>query len=173
MRKKRQKNEIREWLESALIAIVLALFIKTFLLEFVLVEGNSMYPTLHNNDRLIVTKVQYYFSKPQFNDIIILNYDNNIEFVKRVIGMPGDTVEIKDSVVYINNEPLKEPYINSEPYLDFDKVVVPEGSYFVLGDNRNNSRDSRFNDVGYIDEDDIIGKVVYRIFPLKTIGVIR
>jgi signal peptidase I len=173
MREKKQKSEIREWLESAAVAVVLALLIKFFLFEFVLVEGSSMYPTLHDNDRLIVTKIQYFFDEPHFKDIIILNYSDSVEFVKRVIGTPGDTVEIKNSVVYLNNEPLKETYINSEQYADFEQIVVPKGTYFVLGDNRNNSKDSRFEDVGFISEDEIVGKVVYRVYPFNSMGEIE
>ncbi|MPW26064.1 signal peptidase I [Alkalibaculum sp. M08DMB] len=173
MRAKKEKSEIREWLESAAIAVVLALLIKFFLFEFVMVDGNSMYPTLNHNDRLIVTKIQYYFGEPEFDDVVILNYNNNVEFVKRIIGRPGDTVEIRDSIVYLNNEPLEEDYINTEPYLDFDQVVVPRDTYFVLGDNRNNSRDSRYSDVGFVSEDKIIGKVLFRIFPFNNIGTIE
>lgn len=173
MREKKQKSEIREWIESAVVAVVLALLIKFFLFEFVLVEGSSMYPTLRDNDRLIITKIQYFFDEPHFKDIIILNYSDNVEFVKRVIGTPGDSVEIKNSVVYLNNEPLKEKYINSEQYPDFEQIVVPKGTYFVLGDNRNNSKDSRFEDVGFVKQNDIVGKVVYRVYPFNSMEAIK
>ena len=173
VKKHKQKSELREWIESAAFAVILALLIKFFLFEFVLVEGNSMFPTLHDNDRLVVTKIQYFFDEPKFEDIIILNYSDSVEFVKRVIGKPGDSIEIKDSVVYLNNEPLKETYINTESYADFEKVIIPKGTYFVLGDNRNNSRDSRFEDVGFINEDEIVGKVVFRIYPFNHMGIIE
>ena len=170
---KKKKSELREWLEAGTIAIILAVVIKMFLFEFVLVEGSSMYPTLHNNDRLMVTKVQYYFHEPEFEDIVILNYSDSVEFVKRVIGKAGDTIEVKNSVVYLNGEALDEPYISDQPYPDFAKVVVPKGTYFVMGDNRVDSRDSRYEDVGFISKDEIVGKVVFRIYPLNQMGVIK
>ena len=179
MEGKKEKSEIREWLESAAIAIVLALLIKFFLFEFVLVDGRSMEPTLHNGDRLIVTKFQYQFDDPKFQEIIILEYDpkdfsdKKVEFVKRIIGLPGDTVEIRDSIVYINNKPLEEDYTNTDLYPDYEKVTVPEGSYFVLGDNRANSMDSRYEEVGFVKEDEIVGKVVYRVYPFKDFGKIE
>lgn len=170
---KKEKSEIREWLESAAIAVVLALIIKFFLFEFVLVDGDSMFPTLHDGDRLIVNKLEYRIGDPEFQDIIILNYNSQLEFVKRIIGMPGDTIEIKDSIVYVNGKPLQEDYIDSEPILDFAKVTVPEGSYFVLGDHRNNSKDSRYEDVGFVKKDEIVGKVVYRVYPFDDFGKIN
>ncbi|MFZ7132079.1 MAG: signal peptidase I [Eubacteriales bacterium] len=173
MKQKRQKSEIREWIESAAIAIILALIIKFFFFEFVLVEGSSMLPTLHNSDRLMVTKIQYYFHEPEFGDIVILNYSESVEFVKRVIGKEGDTIEIKNSVVYLNNEALEEAYINQEPYSDFPLVVIPKDTFFVMGDNRINSRDSRSEDVGFIKKDEIVGKVVFRIYPFDRLGKVE
>ncbi|MFZ7119802.1 MAG: signal peptidase I [Eubacteriaceae bacterium] len=169
----KSKNELREWIVSAGIAIILALIIKFFLFEFVLVDGNSMYPTLNDNDRLVVAKIQYFFHEPEFGDIVILNYDKNTEFVKRVIGKAGDSIEIEDSIVYLNGDALDEPYINNEEYSEFEQVVVPTGTYFVMGDNRNHSKDSRFNDVGFVKEEDIVGKVVFRIYPFNNMGVIH
>ncbi|NTW71712.1 MAG: signal peptidase I [Eubacteriaceae bacterium] len=169
---KKPKSEAREWIESAAIAIALALLIKFFIFEFVLVEGSSMNPTLENGDRLVVTKYQYYFSEPEYSDIIILKYTNSIEFVKRVVAEGGDTIEIKDMVIYVNGKPVAEDYTDGSVYPDFKKTVVPKGSYFVLGDNRDNSRDSRFADVGFISKEDIVGKVMFRLYPFDKIGKI-
>lgn len=176
MKSKKEKSEIREWLESVAIAVVLALIIKFFLFEFVLVDGNSMFPTLHDGDRLIVNKLEYRLNDPKVQDIIILEYNTEIvhvEFVKRIIGMPGDTIAIRDSIVYINGIPLEEDYINTEAYPDYPEVTVPEGSYFVLGDNRNNSKDSRYEDVGFVKKDEIVGKVAYRVYPFDDFGKIN
>ena len=170
---KKQKSEWREWLESAVIAIVLALFIKLFIFEFVLVEGSSMNPTLNDGDRLVVAKVQYYFQEPDVNEIIILHYSQGVEFVKRVVGVGGDTVEIKDSVLYVNGSAVAETYTDGSTYADYPASTVPEGMYFVLGDNRDNSRDSRFADVGFIKKDDIVGKVFLRIYPFDRLGRIE
>lgn len=169
---KKPKSEAREWIESAAIAIALALLIKFFIFEFVLVEGSSMNPTLENGDRLVVTKYQYYFSDPEYSDIIILKYTNSIEFVKRIVAEGGDTIEIKDMVIYVNGKPVEEDYTDESVYPDYKKTVVPEGSYFVLGDNRDNSRDSRFTDVGFISKEDIVGKVIFRLYPFDKIGKI-
>lgn len=171
--KKKRKSEWREWLESAIIAILLALFIKLFVFEFVLVEGSSMNPTLTDGDRLVVAKIQYYFQEPDYDDVIILRYSSTVEFVKRIVAVGGDTVEIKDSILYVNGEAVEEPFTDQSTYPDYPETVVPEGSYFVLGDNRDNSRDSRFEDVGFIEEDEIIGKVFMRIYPFDEFGMIE
>lgn len=170
---KSNKTEIKEWVQSALIAIILAFIIKMFLFDFVLVQGSSMFPTLEEGDRLIVNKIGYTIGEPAYGDIVILSYSDNIEYVKRVIAMSGDTIEIKDMVVYLNGESLDENYINFKPYDDFKAVTVPEGSYFVMGDNRANSSDSRFSALGFVDEKDIDGKVVFRLWPFDAIGGIK
>lgn len=170
---KNKNNEWIEWLQSAIIAIIIAFIIKFFIFEFVKVDGNSMFPTLHHNDRLVVNKLVYILDKPDFQDVVILNYDKNTEFVKRVVAIGGDSVEIKDSKLYINDDIIDEPYIANLKYSDFSKVIVPEEYYFVLGDNRNNSRDSRYSDVGFVQEEKIIGKVIFRIFPFNNFGKIQ
>ncbi len=167
---KSNKTEIKEWVQSALIAIILAFIIKMFLFDFVLVQGSSMFPTLEEGDRLIVNKIGYTIGEPAYGDIVILSYSDNIEYVKRVIAMSGDTIEIKDMVVYVNGDPLDENYINLKPYEDFKAVTVPEGTYFVMGDNRANSSDSRFSALGFVDEKDIDGKVIFRLWPFDAIG---
>lgn len=172
-KEKKRKSEWREWLESAIIAIVLALFIKLFVFEFVLVEGSSMNPTLDDGDRLVVAKIQYYFQDPDYDDIVILHYSQGVEFVKRVVAVGGDTVEIKDSVLYLNGEAVDEPFTDQSTYQDYPLTVVPDGAYFVLGDNRDNSRDSRFADVGFIEDDDIVGKVFLRIYPFDQFGMVE
>lgn len=165
--------ELKEWVQSAVIAIILAFIIKMFLFDFVLVQGSSMFPTLENGDRLIVNKIGYTIGEPNYEDVVILSYSDSVEYVKRVIGKPGDTVEIRDQIVYINNQPLTEVYINTEAYDDFSKVTVPQGSYFVMGDNRANSSDSRFESLGFVEEDAIDGKVIFRIWPISDLGMVN
>ena len=97
--------ELKEWIQSAVIAIVLAFIIKMFLFDFVMVQGSSMFPTLVEGDRLIVNKIGYTIGEPDYGDIVILSYSESVEYVKRVIGKGGDTIEIKDMVVYRNGEP--------------------------------------------------------------------
>jgi len=164
--------ELKEWIQSAVIAIVLAFIIKMFLFDFVMVQGSSMFPTLVEGDRLIVNKIGYTIGEPDYGDIVILSYSDSVEYVKRVIGKGGDTIEIRDMVVYRNGEPLSEDYINTEDYEDFSKVTVPNGTYFVMGDNRANSSDSRYSSLGFVERDAIDGKVIFRIWPLSEIGLV-
>lgn len=164
--------ELKEWIQSAVIAIVLAFIIKMFLFDFVMVQGSSMFPTLVEGDRLIVNKIGYTIGEPDYGDIVILSYSDSVEYVKRVIGKGGDTIEIKNMVVYRNGEPLEEDYINTDPYEDFAKVTVPEGTYFVMGDNRANSSDSRYPSLGFVEKDAIDGRVIFRIWPFTEIGTV-
>lgn len=170
------KKEILEWVQAIVIALVIALVIRTFVFSLIRVDGHSMVPTLQHNDRLIVTKLMY---KPQQGDIIILRppMHKNTPFVKRIIALPGQTVDIdfKKHKVLVDGVELKEPYINEPTVQRGDvkfPVVVPENTVFVLGDNRNNSRDSRYSDVGMVPYKSIIGKAVFRIWPLNNFGSI-
>jgi len=165
--------ELREWLQSAIIAIILAFIIKMFLFDFVMVQGSSMVPTLENGDRLIINKIDYTIGEPNYEDIVILSYSKNVEYVKRVIGKGGDTIEIKNQVVYRNDQALSEEYISPLPYDDFAKVTVPADTYFVMGDNRSNSSDSRYPSLGFVEKNAIDGKVIFRIWPLNTIGMVN
>lgn len=162
------KSQAREWIESIVIAIILAIVIKAFILETVLVEGSSMLPTLRNRDRLAVNKIGYRFGSPQYGDIVVFEYpgDPSLIFIKRVIGLEGDRVEVRDHRVYLNGTELKEPYINESPIMDYPESTVPKGTVFVLGDNRNDSRDSRFSDVGFVPLGNIRGEAVIRMWPL-------
>lgn len=164
--------ELKEWIQSAVIAIVLAFIIKMFLFDFVMVQGSSMFPTLVEGDRLIVNKIGYTIGEPDYGEIVILSYSDSVEYVKRVIGKGGDTIEIKDMVVYRNGEPLSEDYINTEAYEDFSEITVPVGAYFVMGDNRANSSDSRYSSLGFVERDAIDGKVIFRIWPISEIGLV-
>ncbi|HHW30529.1 MAG TPA: signal peptidase I [Clostridiaceae bacterium] len=189
-------KELFQWIEAILVAVIIALLIRGFIFEPVLVQGDSMNNTLSSNERLIVYKLGYYFSEPKRGDIIVLQYQkgaveyipflknftfikkmlpgiNEVDFIKRVIAVPGDVVDIKDGFVYINNEKLDEPYAlgYTDSYGLKVPFVVEEGEVFVLGDNRQNSRDSR--QIGMIKYDRIKGKAVYRIWPLNNMGVLK
>lgn len=168
MKQKRKKSELQEWIEAIVITLILAIILRSFVFVFAKVEGTSMLDTLHEGDRLIVSKITYYFNEPDYGDIVIIDVTQSIDdYVKRVIGKEGDTIEIKNSVVYRNGVPLDEPYLMPGlEYADFNAVTVPENCYFVLGDNRPVSQDSRYASVGFIPQDDIDGKIIYRVWPL-------
>ena len=171
-----RKKDAREWVVSIVTALLAVLIIRSFFFTIIRVDGTSMTDTLQNNDRLFVTVLDMKLHGPDRFDVVITHYDDTRkEYVKRVIGLPGDTLEVKSGVLYVNGEAYEEPFLSPDrivnyslPQYDFGPIEVPEGSYFVMGDNRDNSRDSRR--VGFLSEDKIVGKVRYIIWPLNRIG---
>lgn len=168
-------KEIKEWAQAIFTAVILALLIRIFLFEIIMVVGESMIPTLENGDRVFVNKIGYIIGEPQHGDLVIFKTpeDSRTNYVKRLIGLPGDRVRIEDGVVYVNNEPLNEPYIAEPPYNDFAEEIVPEDTIFVLGDNRNHSKDSRDYHVGFVPMDNLIGKAMWRIWPLDSLSAMK
>ncbi len=168
VQKTQKKESAWGWIISIAIAVAIAVLVRTFVFEPIQVDGESMSPTLHSHQSLGVEKVTRYCGLPERGEIVIVHYPKSDDaFVKRVIGLPGDTIEIKDSTVYLNGEPLDEDYVSAEPYNDMPAVTVPEDSVFVMGDNRYNSQDSRY--VGSISKDAIIGRALFVIWPLNEI----
>jgi signal peptidase I len=139
-----------------------------------------MIPTLDIGDRLVVEKVSYHFNPPTTGDIIVFEppeilqlqgYTKDQAFIKRIIGLPGQTIDIKNGVVYIDDRPLEEDYIAELPdYLWQGPVKIPEDQYFVMGDNRNNSNDSHI--WGFLPKENIIGRAVFRFWPFERIGLV-
>ncbi len=171
-REKPQKKgrEAWGWVISIALAVVAALLIRSYVFEIILVDGESMYPTLYTNERVAIEKVTRYGGMPERGDIIIVEYPGMTgTYVKRAIGLPGETVEVKDSTVYINGQPLAEDYVNREAYADMEAMVVPEDHVFVMGDNRAHSLDSRTGYIGPIAHDAIIGHALFVIWPLNNI----
>lgn len=163
---------LRELVETIIPALLIALAINFFVAQPTLVRGYSMEPTLHQEERLLVEKVSYRFHQPQRGDIVVLKVAQEpIPLVKRVIGLPGETVEIRQGKVYVNGQHLDEPYLRQTPYGNMPARPVPAGSVFVLGDNRNNSNDSRY--FGVVPLDDVVGKAWLRYWPLEQIGLVR
>ena len=169
---------IWSWIWSFIIAFIIVGGVYFFLGRPFTVSGASMYPTLHNGDRMVLSKVG---DVHRFDVVILKAPDENVEYIKRVIGMPGDTVEMKSGVLYINGKKVDQPFINTEALAkqtvfmdDFTlesltgESKVPEGKYFVLGDNRGVSKDSRM--IGFIDRSAIEGKAVFTIWPFGRIG---
>ncbi|MDU2065172.1 MAG: signal peptidase I [Sporomusaceae bacterium] len=161
-------EEIKDWVISIVVAVVIAFFIRHFIVELYLVEGPSMQPTLVSNERLVVNKFIYRFKDPEKGDVLVFKYpkDQSRDFIKRVIATAGDTIEVKDNHVYVNGQLLNEPYILNERMKgSYSLATVPPGTVFVMGDNRNNSEDSRFRDVGFVPLDLIKGKALLVFWP--------
>jgi len=176
---KKKKNEWLEWTKALLLALGLAFFIRIFLFAPIIVDGPSMLPTLHDRDQMIVNKASYYFNDPERFDIVVFHASSQKDFIKRVIGVPGEHVAVIDNVLHINGEPVEEDFLMDEAYSDSVRndfsleelpgqhEVIPEGEYLVLGDNRSNSTDSRM--IGLISEDEIVGKASLIYWPLSRI----
>lgn len=164
-------EEIKDWVVSIVIALVLAFFIRHFIVEPYLVEGPSMRPTLENHERLFVNKFIYNFRAPERGEVLVFRYpkDHSRDFIKRVIAVPGDTIEIRDGRVFLNQQLQNEPYILSKTRGSYPLATVPEGHIFVMGDNRNNSEDSRFPDVGFVPFDLLKGKAVLVFWPFAEL----
>jgi signal peptidase I len=168
----------RDLVEVVVPAVVLFFIIHTFFLESRFVPSPSMVPTIEVQDRFLSNKTAYWFDKtPRRYDIIIFKPPAELQvkedFVKRVIGLPGETIRVHNGVVYINDKPLKEPYITPDraPIAEFAPFIIPEGNIFVMGDNRNNSQDSRY--WGPLPVRNIKGRAWWRFWPLNRIGVVK
>jgi signal peptidase I len=170
--KGRVKSWLRELVESILPALVIVLVVNVFLAQATRVEGQSMEPNLHNSERLIIEKITYRFRAPQRGDIVVLRppQRSTVPLIKRVIGLPGDTVEIRDNRVYVNGESLEEGYLDQPTKGLMAPRLVPEGFVLVLGDNRQASNDSR--SFGVIADDDVIGRAWFRYWPLDRAGLL-
>ena len=169
------------WSKEIIIALVLVWLLLTFVAQNSTVYGSSMAPTLENGEMILMNKFIYRFTEPQRGDIIVFTYDDPIQgeeyLIKRVIGLPGDTIEIMDGMVYINGTAYDESkYLEMSTEISGDisyPFLVPEDSYFVMGDNRANSKDSRFSEVGAVSKDQIVGKASIRFWPLDRIGFVQ
>lgn len=170
--KKSWVREMLEWIVTILVAFVIAMIIRNFIFTVAMVDGESMLPTLTHGDRLIVWRLGY---EPEKNDVIVFQQDGKPPYIKRVIATEGDTVSIdyNTHTVSVNGKILNEEYILEPTVLRGDvsfPLVVAEDHIFVLGDNRNNSSDSRISSVGQVKEEDIMGKAIIRIFPFSKFG---
>lgn len=159
-------KEIRNWIILLVSAFLLSFLIRVYVIQPYRVEMTSMVSTLQPNDLVLVEKISYRFYEPQRGDIVVFTPPNNStdKYIKRVIGLPNETISIQNGIVFINDKPLKEPYINS-PMQDMGEVKVPSDSVFVMGDNRSVSLDSR--SFGPIKISSIIGKAIVVYWPLN------
>ncbi|NLW77824.1 MAG: signal peptidase I [Ruminococcaceae bacterium] len=175
--KQRERNTaVLEWFDALIFALAIVLVVLLFIVRTVNVDGLSMVPTLDNGEQLLIRSIAY---TPQHGDVVVVDgYTNyGAPLVKRVIGLEGDVIDIdfETGDVFVNDQLLDEPYINDLTRRQYDiefPVVVPEGKVFLMGDNRMYSIDSRHSEIGYIDERDILGEVILRIFPINKFGLI-
>ncbi|MNC15400.1 Signal peptidase I T [compost metagenome] len=154
---------MKQWLPSIMIAVVISLFVRTYVAEAMRVPTGSMIPTIQINDRLIVEKMLW-MTTLEHGDIVVFTPpvagDENKRYVKRLMGLPGDTLEIKDGALYRNGAKVNEPYLNEQMDYTFGPVTVPADHYFFLGDNRNISYDAHLWDTPFVSKDKLIGKVI-------------
>ncbi|MBQ7464005.1 MAG: signal peptidase I [Lachnospiraceae bacterium] len=167
MGKKEIIREILEWIGVIAAAIIISLLVNTFIIVNATVPSSSMEKTIMAHDRIIGSRLSYLFGDPQRGDIVIFkNPDNeDVLYIKRLIGLPGETVEIRDNMVLINGQKLFEPYLQVEMQGEFGPYEVPEGHYFMMGDNRNDSADSRYWTNTYLSREGIVGKAQFRYWP--------
>lgn len=177
----KRKKEIKEWIVSLLIVIVAVVIVRNFLFGTIVVKGVSMEPTFEHNDFVVINKLNYKIGEPERGEVVVCSYDKGTHeenIIKRVIGVPGDVIDIDmgqnyEYIVLVNGEAIDEPYLgeNMEQKGDIDyPYTVPEGCYFVMGDNRNNSTDSRSKSIGAIEKNKIEGKVFVRLYPFNKFG---
>lgn len=177
----KRKNSLgRELLEDVVLVIVVlavVFILKNYVLINAVIPSGSMENTIMTGDRVFGNRLAYQFGEPERGDIVIFKYPDNEEelYIKRVIGLPGDKVEIRDGLVYLNDsaKPLEEPYLKETPVGDYGPYQVPEDGYFMLGDNRNWSKDSRFWENTYVTREEVLAKAVFRYYPFDEIGTIE
>ena len=165
--KQKVKSEVFSWVKTFVIAVAIAVAVNAFVIVNAKVPSGSMEKTIMTNDRIVAFRLSYKFSAPERGDIVVFRYpdDRDVLYVKRIIGLPGETVEMVDGTVYVDGSPLDEPYLKEEAYGSYGPYNVPEGKYFMMGDNRNLSWDSRFWDESFVPLKDILGKSVFRYYP--------
>jgi len=161
----------REIVGLILLAVVIFLLLQIIVPRFEVV-GSSMEPSLHDGQRLLINKAVYFFREPEAGEVVVFQAPKNprAEYIKRIIAEPGDVVEVKEGVVYVNGSPLDEPYIKDEPGYTLSPEEIPENNYFVLGDNRNNSNDS--HNGWTVPRENIVGKAWLSIWPPGQWGLV-
>ncbi len=182
---KKEKSDLWEWIKALIIAFLLAALIRFVLFTPIVVDGESMMPTLESGERMIVNKLNYKVGDIQRFDIVVFHAPEKKDYIKRVIGVPGDTLEYKNDQLYINDKKVNETYLQdyknqivdggtlTEDFslLDYTgKKIIPKGYYFVMGDNRRNSKDSRH--IGLVSKEKIVGKASVVFWPIENFGTI-
>jgi signal peptidase I len=184
----KEKNEFLEWFKAIVLAALFVIAIRTFIFTPLVVDGASMMPTYEDGDKVLVSKIGTDISDFERFDVIVFKYSEQKNYIKRIIGLPGDHVAYKDDTLYINGEKYEEPYLDlyKSQLLDHgtlnydftleeltDLSTIPNGYFFVLGDNRRKSSDSRDPRVGLISIDQVIGKATIRYYPFDNVGLVK
>lgn len=182
------KNEVMEWVLSIGLAIIFVVAIRTFIFTPVVVDGASMMPTYEDGDKIIVNKISKQLTDYKRFDVIVFEAKKDTNYIKRVIGLPGEHIVYKDDILYVNGESYEEPFLEAyknnlvdggtltedftlEEYTG--EFTIPDDTLFVLGDNRRNSSDSRDPSVGFVQMDKVLGKANIRIYPFNHIGIVK
>lgn len=160
-------KEAASWIKTIAVAFVIYIVLTSLFFELMVVHQTSMYPTIKPSDRVGVIKCAYWFDTPSRGDVVIVNITPSLRYIKRVIGRGGESIEIKNSVVYLNGSALKEDYLPEGLVYpsDYPKTTIPQGCCFVMGDNRTGSVDSRDSSIGMINYENVIGRVAFRLLP--------
>ncbi|SDI83520.1 signal peptidase I [Natribacillus halophilus] len=174
-------KELWDWVTTFAVVIIIVVIVRAFFFANYMVQGESMMPTIESGERLIINQIGYEISEPDRDDLVVFHADEENDYIKRVIGTPGDDVRYEDNTLYVNGEPQEELYLdddfNGEITEDFTleglnlEPEVPEDHLFVLGDNRNNSLDSR--EIGYVSYENVVGKANLRYWPLSEFTFIN
>ncbi len=164
------KKWLKDWIPSLFIALILSFILQTFIAQAVTIPSESMIPTLNINDKLIINKLVK-SEDLAYGDIIVFYspVTKGERYIKRLIGVGGDTIEIKNGYLYRNGEKVQEPYLVKSIDYEFGPVLVPEDNYFFLGDNRNSSYDSHLWPYPFIEKEDLIGKAIFRYYPFNRV----
>lgn len=181
LKEQKKKRELMEWIVSLIIVIAVALIVRNLVFGTIVVKGTSMEPNFIHGDIALINKLEYRFTDPKRGDVIVCGYDdvNKESIIKRVVALPGETIEFKENEskyydVYVDGQKLEENYIK-EPTEFYGEILdpykVPDGCYFVMGDNRQNSTDSRWSSIGAIKKQSIVGKVWIKIWPFSSFKV--
>mgnify|MGYP005838228329 CR=1 FL=1 len=169
----KEKSQLRELLEVVVISVGIAAFLITFVIQAFYIPSRSMEPTLEPGDRILVNKFIYRFQEPKHEDVIVFKFplDPRRDFIKRVIAVENDKIEIRDGIVYVNDKKIDEPYIKESFPGNYGPYEVPAKHLFMLGDNRNNSEDSRF--WGALPRENVVGKAMVIYWPLTRLNLVK
>ncbi|MBF0409902.1 MAG: signal peptidase I [Candidatus Riflebacteria bacterium] len=167
------RDTVKDWLKDFVKALIFFLILQTYFIQGFVIEGACMEPQLHTNEKILVNKLLYYFFPPRTGDVVVFTFphDANKDFIKRVVGVPGDTLEISDGYLFRNGRKLPEKYVNEYVFGSYGPINIPDGKVCVMGDNRNNSHDSRA--WGLLDVQTIKGRAELKFWPMSAIGLIH